>query len=257
MLKTMDLENDDILKEINPHLGFSYGKGVFFNRNIYDFPENEILDMCPNNVWNVKKAKNNMIILTFVDPEVPYNMNIEYERLSVRPLKPKPMQCYNCYKYGHPSKFCKEKKICSRCSSDEHKYEDCTNPPKCVNCGNTHSPLDKNCQEYKIEEAALNKAACEHITESPHPYPPSGSSLPSSSRTSDPSSEIKIPTCTEMTSQTESLPDLMGTEIPSAKRGRPVSLSPPPQTGPSTSSNPKPNQTSSDKPHKGTDPKQI
>ena len=72
------------------------------------------------------------------------------------------IQCYNCYRFGHPSKFCKENKICSVCSSAEHG--ECSSPAKCINCSQAHSSLDKNCQEYKLEEAALIKAANEHIT---------------------------------------------------------------------------------------------
>lgn len=302
ILMSMKLSEDDILKEITPHLGFSYGKGVIFNRELYDFPEQEILDMCSTSVWNVKKTKNNMIILTFIDPEVPYHIDIDLERLSVRPLKPRPMQCYNCYKYGHPSKYCKENKVCNICSSAEHG--ECTSTPKCVNCGSAHSSLDKNCQEYKLEEAALNKAASEHITigfarkclrrtktyaravdqesaatasqhaqsrpprlpaqpskaaapprlganapqplgaplsspspmgfsplspspsEAPRPTTSCGVSLSSSYGTSDPSSSvIRVSPPIEVTSQAESLPDLMDTQT--AKRGRPRSLSPP------------------------------
>ena len=88
MLLSMKIEENDILKEITPHLGFSYGKGVVFNEDLHAFPEQEILEMCPSKVWNVKKAKNNMIILTFVDPEVPSHINVENERLSVRHFKP-------------------------------------------------------------------------------------------------------------------------------------------------------------------------
>ena len=299
MLLSMKIEGNDMLKEITPHLGFSYGKGVVFNEDLHAFPEHEILEMCPPKVWKVKKAKNNMIILTFVDPEVPSHIIVENERLSVRVFKPKPMQCYNCYRFGHPSKYCKEIKVCSVCSSAEHG--ECSSLPKCVNCSKAHSSLDKSCQEYKVEEAALIKAASEHITVgyakksikrnktyarvaavgqatstsvvvkqkmqpaqpckagappplgaiAPQPMgvppptlplgtsPPSPSLLeahhpslsdgvsPSSSGKSDPSSGNKASFPIVLPSQEESLPDLM--EIQTGKRGRPKSLSPPPE----------------------------
>lgn len=163
MLANIDLDDSEMLKEIKPHQNFSYGKGVVFDRDLYEFSEQEILDMCPLNIWKVDKVpRTNMIILTYEHPHVPDCVIIENERLKVREYKPKPMQCYRCFKFGHPSKYCKNNKVCINCSAQEHGH--CLNDTKCVNCLNGHKANDKNCPEYKKEEEALLKSNAEHIS---------------------------------------------------------------------------------------------
>ena len=55
-----------------------------------------------------------------------------------RPPKPRPLQCYNCWGYGHLASKCSSNKICRRCSEEippENDHKNCTNPLKCCNCG--------------------------------------------------------------------------------------------------------------------------
>ena len=95
MLSILTAEDSDMLEDIKPHLNFSYGRGVIFNRDLYEFKEEEILEMCPMEVWKVHKIpKTTMIIFTFTDSNVPSYIYIENERISVRPYKQKPLQCY-------------------------------------------------------------------------------------------------------------------------------------------------------------------
>ena len=66
MLCNLKTENSEIVLKVRPHMNFSYGRGVIFNRDLYEFPEQEILDMCPNDVWKIQKVpRTSMIILTF------------------------------------------------------------------------------------------------------------------------------------------------------------------------------------------------
>ena len=163
MLLNMSVTNDAMIKDIKPHLSFSYGRGVIFDRDLYEFDESEILEMSPQSVCKVKKIPNtNMIILTFEDAEVPSHVIYENERVKVRPFHPKPLQCYNCYQYGHPSNACRNARICSNCSSPEHGT--CVLATKCINCHQNHKSNDKNCDKYKLEVAALAKANLEHTT---------------------------------------------------------------------------------------------
>ena len=46
MLCNLDTTHDEIIVNIKPHLNFSYGRGVIFERDLYEFTEDEILDMC-------------------------------------------------------------------------------------------------------------------------------------------------------------------------------------------------------------------
>ena len=157
MLNNLNTSNDEMIKEVKPHLSFSYGRGVIFDRDLYEFPEEEILDMCPAGVWKVNKVpRTSMIILTFEDTEIPFNLVIENERFNVKPFKQKPLQCFKCFKFGHPSRVCKNEKLCNNCSQPEHK--NCTDEAKCINCNQNHKPSDKQFKVYKLEEAAINKS---------------------------------------------------------------------------------------------------
>ena len=163
MLSHLRAESGEMLKEVRPHMDFSYGRGVVFDKDLYEFDEEEILDMCPTEVFHVKKLRGtSMIVLTFNCPDAPSHIIIENERISVRPFKRKPLQCYNCYKFGHPSTTCREATLCPDCSSPVHGA--CTDDPKCVNCGQGHKSRDKDCPSYKAEEAALRKSKAEHIS---------------------------------------------------------------------------------------------
>ena len=163
MLSHLKVEENEMLKEVKPHKNFSYGRGVIFDRDLYEFSEEEILDMCPGNVFSVKRVPHTkMIILTFEDPNIPSVINIENERIPVRPFKQKPLQCFNCFRFGHPSVVCKNNKVCEVCSAPVHG--DCTATEKCINCQKQHKSRDKTCQQYKAEEAALHKASTEHIS---------------------------------------------------------------------------------------------
>ena len=167
MLSMMNIDNDEVVEKISPHLNVSYGRGVVFDRDLYDFTEGEILDMCPQSVWKVKKVPNGyMMIFHFGDSNVPSHIIIENERIRVRPYHHKALQCFNCYKYGHPSKVCKNSKLCNNCSDPEHDPEQgqCTAAPKCANCQLNHKSVDKVCEEFKFETAAVNKAYAEHIS---------------------------------------------------------------------------------------------
>ena len=148
MLSHFNAKNDSMIKDIKPHLNFSYGRGVIFDRDLYQFEENEILDMSPPSVCKVKKIpKTSMIILFFEDPNIPSHVVFENERVKVRPFHPKPLQCYNCYEFGHPHSICKNAKICNNCSAPEHGS--CSVASKCANCKLDHKSTDEKCQEYK------------------------------------------------------------------------------------------------------------
>ena len=163
MLSLMKFNEADILKEIRPHWTFSYGRGVIFDKDLYEFSENEILEMSPPSVWKVKKAScPNMIILTFEDSNVPPHVFFENERIKVRPFQNKPIQCFNCFRFGHSSKVCKNAKTCLNCSALEHGI--CEKTPKCSNCQLDHQANDKNCNVFKFEQSAVNKSNSEHIS---------------------------------------------------------------------------------------------
>lgn len=163
LLSNLRTGGGEITLEIKPHNYFSYGRGVIFNSDLYEFDEDEILEMCPKEIWKVQKMPNtSMIVLSFENPDIPYFINIENERVPVKPFKQRPLQCFKCFRFGHPSRVCHNTRLCSTCSGLFH--EDCRLEAKCINCNNNHKSTDKICPKFKIEEEAINKSLVEHIT---------------------------------------------------------------------------------------------
>ena len=163
MLLNMKLDTKSLVKGVKPHFTFSYAKGVFFNEDIYELSENEILTMCPDNVWKIFKVpKSNMIVLTFMDSIVPHEIIIENEIIKVRPYRQRPLQCFNCFGFAHVSDVCTRAKICQFCSQPEHGA--CTRPRVCANCRESHDSRNKSCNIFKKEQEALLLSAAKHIS---------------------------------------------------------------------------------------------
>lgn len=70
----------------------------------------------------------------------------------VRVYVPKPLRCFNCQRFGHTAKTCKEKRRCARCGGD-HEYGKCGIgvQPKCCNCGGAHSVAYGGCEVMRWE----------------------------------------------------------------------------------------------------------
>ena len=163
MLCNLKVDDSDMIQEVRPFINFSYGKGVIFYHDLYEFEEDEILEMCPINVWKVKKVpRTSMIILTFDEPDVPSHIFVENVRISVREYKDRPMQCYRCFKYGHSSTSCRNDKICVNCAKPDHGQ--CNDKSRCINCNEEHKANNRICEEFKKEAAALLKAKADHIS---------------------------------------------------------------------------------------------
>ena len=163
MLLNMKLDTKSLVKGVKPHFTFSYAKGVLFNEDIYELSENEILTMCPDNVWKIFKVpKSNMIVLSFMDSIVPHEIIIENEIIKVRPYRQRPLQCFNCFGFAHVSDVCTRAKICQFCSQPEHGA--CTRPRVCANCRESHDSRNKSCNIFKKEQEALLLSAAEHIS---------------------------------------------------------------------------------------------
>ena len=78
-----------------------------------------------------------------------------------KPPKPRPLQCYQCWGYGHVASNCSSNKVCRRCSENitaDADHKDCNNPPKCCNCGSReHDATSHNdCSFYNQILKKLN-----------------------------------------------------------------------------------------------------
>lgn len=69
-------------------------------------------------------------------------------------------RCYQCQRFGHPSKYCRSAQACQYCSSSEHKSSDCPDQNNedrrcCINCTRAkysctnHAASSNACRIYK------------------------------------------------------------------------------------------------------------
>ena len=163
MLLNMKLDPEGLIKEVKPHYNFSYARGVIFNEDLYELSDEEILMMCPEGVYKIFKVpRSRMIILTFINSVLPSEIVIESEILRVRPYRPRVLQCFNCFGFGHASRVCTRAKICQSCSQLEHG--DCSRPKVCANCKGDHDARNKSCKIFEKEQEAMLLSIAEHIS---------------------------------------------------------------------------------------------
>lgn len=95
------------------------------------------------------------IILTFRGTNRPDHIDFGYIRCRTRPYYPSPMQCFNCWCFGHTKLRCQSKSAtCGKCSGDHPIPEDktCPNAIFCKQCQtNDHAVSSRSCPQYKVE----------------------------------------------------------------------------------------------------------
>lgn len=105
-----------------------------------------------NNVSNYVASDN--IVITFKGKNITEHVSI-YNKMCfprVRPYIETVKQCYNCYRYGHFKRLCKNKTKCPIYGKDSHG--ECKDSPKCINYGGNHKSNYKSCIDYR------NKGMC-------------------------------------------------------------------------------------------------
>ena len=146
--------------KVSAHRSRNTSKGVIWCPDLEGLPEEEILENLQNQgvakVERCQRTKGGLkvpthtLFLTFNKTTLPEHVTIVYQRIKVKLYVPKPLQCYKCYKFGHPSSKCKGKQVCGRCGYDDHVGA-CPHPPLCPNCKGEHAPNSKTCPKYKEE----------------------------------------------------------------------------------------------------------
>ena len=165
MITLMKNQFREEIESVKPHYNFSYAKGVVFDKDMNELPQEELLEICPPNIWKVFQVPNSqMIIFTFQNDMRPESVYIDGENYWIHPFKYRPLQCFNCFGYGHASKVCERARVCPSCSVPKEETHFCSPPPVCINCKGEHDARNRNCQVYKKEQEAVNKANDEFIS---------------------------------------------------------------------------------------------
>ena len=157
-------ESSNIL-QMSPHKSFNTQRAIIYSKDLYEFSEEEILNMCPSNVCEVRKLKGSdtaiMLVLTSR-----YHMDsvcFNHVRIKVKKYRLNPTQCRSCFEYGHIASKCSLSPRCSNCSG-LHQNSDCNKNKFCFQCNGAHSPTDKRCPRYKFEQEIRETVNTHHVS---------------------------------------------------------------------------------------------
>ena len=92
-------------------------------------------------------------ILTINSPNIPPQIKVGFLIRNTKVYIPNPQRCFNCQKYGHNKRFCKNEAKCGQAGHDDHE---CENEAKCANCNNgDHPAYVRSCPKWKIEKEII------------------------------------------------------------------------------------------------------
>lgn len=146
--------------KIEEHKTLNHSKGIIYCYDLKFLSEEEIKEGLQSQkvteVKKMKKKKNGelvdtgLCIITFKLPSIPEAIKVGFHHVLVNHYIPNPLRCLNCFKYGHPKKYCDSERVCALCSQTYHEG-DCSTGNKCVNCSESHTNWNKECSKYKME----------------------------------------------------------------------------------------------------------
>ena len=138
-------------------------KGTIFAPEMRYMSEEDILDgLRPEGVSHVRRLTTfrdgqrrdtSLLVITFNTTKLPDTLLAGHVRYQVRVFIPNPLRCYNCQRFGHGSKFCKQSARCHKCGAAPHEGSPCSAPVKCLNCDATdHATNSTQCPTWKEEK---------------------------------------------------------------------------------------------------------
>lgn len=154
---------DNILVKVFEHQTLNLSKGTIFCRYIIVSTGDEIKeDLQEQHVIDIHRMKrrdgdkqvdSGLFILTFNLPQLPTHIDAGYQLLEVREYIPNPRRCFNCQRYGHGAKHCKQQHgVCGKCSAPQHAPEECIQSMTFPNCrSNQHCAWDRRCPSFQQE----------------------------------------------------------------------------------------------------------
>nr|CAI5856926.1 unnamed protein product [Callosobruchus analis] len=125
---------------------------------------NPILSASDIKVVSMLKLKFSVSFIIEVDPDVRKHilsrgyLFVAWQKCTIRDYV-SVTRCFNCCRYGHVRKDCKEKPVCSRCSG-EHSFRECnSNTKKCINCAKFNSFINKKTGSKNYNTVCTDHAA--------------------------------------------------------------------------------------------------
>ena len=100
-----------------------------------------------------QRRDTSLLVITFDTTTLPETLLAGHIRYSVRVFIPNPLRCFNCQRFGHSSKFCKQDARCSKCGAAPHDGSPCSAPAKCLSCNShDHGTNSTQCPVWKTEK---------------------------------------------------------------------------------------------------------
>lgn len=90
----------------------------------------------------------NTVILVFAPEvtELPTTVTVEGEEYEIEPCQQVPVQCMNCFAFGHQARRCQSSVRCKLCAGYHHHHAcQCPGGYLCVNCGGGHAATYSSC----------------------------------------------------------------------------------------------------------------
>lgn len=134
-------------------------------RDVMDMPDGELLEeLKEQGVKDIRRitrrngqARENTpaIVLTCRGTNRPEAIDFGYIRCRTRPYYPSPMQCFNCWLFGHTKMRCQAKTAtCGTCSGNHpiSENKECNHQQFCKTCNtNDHKVSSRSCPLWQLE----------------------------------------------------------------------------------------------------------
>ena len=157
------------------HHSLNTSKGVIrdYHQDLEDMTDDDIRkELASQGVTKVsrfilkkdnKEIKTNTLFLNFDTHKPPEKIKIGYYIVNVQLYIPNPLRCFQCQKFGHSKKWCKNQLACWKCGGEGHDGGDCTAETVCcLNCKGDHCASSKSCpvwiQEKEIQRVKTEKS---------------------------------------------------------------------------------------------------
>ena len=169
----------DIEIDAEAHHSLNTSKGVIrdYHKDLLEMSDQEIkTELSSQGVIGVsrfvlkkegKEIKTNTLFVTFDSHKPPEKIKLGYYIVNVQPYVPNPLRCFNCQKFGHSKKWCKNKIACWKCGEEGHDGSDCASETvSCLNCKGDHFASSKSCpvwiREKEIQRIRTEKSLPYH-----------------------------------------------------------------------------------------------
>ena len=91
--------------------------------------KNELQSQGVTKVERMKRRKDGQLvpsdsyILTINNPNIPLEIKVGFLIRDTKVYIPNPQRCFNCQKYGHNKRFCKNEAKCGQAGHDDHECD--------------------------------------------------------------------------------------------------------------------------------------